>query len=33
MFVQQIVIGVAAVLGGLLLWKVIRNDDSVRSTI
>jgi hypothetical protein len=26
---QQIVIGVAAVLGGLVLWKVIKNDDSV----
>ena len=26
---QNIAIGVAAVLGGLVLYKVIKNDDSV----
>ena len=29
MFLQNIAIGVAAVLGGLVLYKVIKNDDSV----
>ncbi|BDA45752.1 g10208 [Coccomyxa elongata] len=27
--IKNIVIGVAAVLGGLVLWKVIKNDDSI----
>ena len=29
---QNIAIGVAAVLGGLVLYKVIKNDDSVSFT-
>ena len=31
LMVQNIAIGVAAVLGGLVLYKVIKNDDSVSS--
>ena len=29
---QQIALGVVAVLGGLVLWKVIKNDDSVSAS-
>ena len=29
LYLQNIAIGVAAVLGGLVLYKVIKNDDSV----
>lgn len=33
MYVQQIALGVVAVLGGLVLWKVIKNDDSVSALL
>jgi hypothetical protein len=30
---QNVILGVAAVLGGIVLWKVIKNDDSVSPSV